>query len=54
MQKESTPAVPEKDQLVEILEKAMAFAKANRDKVLLGVSGGVLLLAIITGLGLYN
>lgn len=54
MQKESTPAVPEKDQLVEFLEKAMAFAKANRDKVILGVSGGVLLLAIITGLGLYN
>jgi len=54
MQKESTPAVPEKDQLVEFLEKAMAFVKANRDKVILGVSGGVLLLAIITGLGLYN
>ncbi|BCS97876.1 hypothetical protein DSLASN_35080 [Desulfoluna limicola] len=54
MQKGSTPAVPDKDRLIDFFEKAMAFTNANRDKVILGVSGGILLLAVITGVGLYN
>ena len=54
MQKESRQEVTEKDRLVEFFGKTLVLAKANRDKVILGVSGGVLLLAIISGLGLYN
>lgn len=44
----------QKDRLVEFFEKTLVLAKANRDKVILGVSGGILLLAIISGVGLYN
>ncbi|WP_300669787.1 tetratricopeptide repeat protein [Desulfoluna sp.] len=54
MQKESPQAVTEKDRFVVFFEKTVAFAKANRTQVSLGVAGVVLLLAIVSGVGLSN
>ena len=54
MEKESGQAVSEKDGLGVAMERAMGLAKANRQKVILGLSAAALLLVSASGYGVYT
>ena len=54
MEKESGQAVSEKDGLGVAMERALGFAKDNRQKVLLGLSAVALILVSASGYGVYT
>lgn len=54
MQNESPQAVTEKDRFGDLSEKTLAFVRKNRAQVALGVAGAVLLMAMVSGVGLYK
>ena len=53
MQKESGQSVLEKDGLGVAMARTMGFAKANKQKVILGLSVAALLLVLASGYGVY-
>lgn len=54
MQNERPQAATEKDRFGDLSEKTLAFVRKNRAQVALGVAGAVLLMAMVSGLGLYK
>ena len=54
MRKERAQAATETDQLAKSVGKVLIFVKANRQKVVLGLSGVLLSLALLSGVGLYR
>ncbi len=54
MQKERVHSAKQRDPLVQSVEKVLVFVKANRQRVVLGLSGVLLALVLFTGIGLYH